>query len=156
MTSSFAYSGACIEESPMWAFEIKSSLAPSTSTLVKDALLERNKWFAQKVEDALKEESEFSAPVDETAIKNLPRFLRLLPDDMPLSGVCVTSAGSICFDWDDNLDCQLSILLQEENKISFAGYFTGDQIHGTANFTNMALPEELVAATKRWLRYSTQ
>src|SRR3546814_5160345 len=83
---------------------------------------------------------------------NTKRFLQLLSADVPPTDAYVSEQESICFDWDENCQCQLSVMVQHGGRIAFAAYFNGDRLNGAANFTGAELPAELGAAITRWQR----
>lgn len=87
-----------------------------------------------------------------SAVTNLGLFLRLLPAEMPATDAYISANGSICFDWDGDPSCQLSILLKDKNQIAFAAYFSGEKVHGSTRFSSHELPEIMATVAKRWLR----
>lgn len=62
----------------------------------------------------------------------------------------VTAARNLSFDWDDDPQNQLSIIIHADGRLSYAAYFRGDRVHGTANFEKRQFPEELLAAINKW------
>lgn len=89
--------------------------------------------------------------VSQEAYENFSRFLQLLPEGMPVTDPYVTESGSICLDWDDNPQWQLSILLKNQNRVSFAAYFSGEKVNGSADFSRSELPAQLLATASRWI-----
>lgn len=87
-----------------------------------------------------------------SALENFDAFLRLLPADLPVTDPYVSESGSICFDWDFDPQCQLSVLLKDKNQIAFAAYFSGEKVHGSTRFSSHELPEILATMAKRWSR----
>src|SRR3546814_15236999 len=59
---------------------------------------------------------------------NTKRFLQLLSADVPPTDAYVSEQESICFDWDENCQCQLSVMVQHGGRIAFAAYFNGDRL----------------------------
>ncbi|ATE73827.1 hypothetical protein CNO08_22165 [Lysobacter capsici] len=87
-----------------------------------------------------------------SALDNLSAFLRLLPAELPSTEVYITPNGSICFDWDEDPNHQLSLLLKDKNQIAFAAYFSGEKVHGSTRFASHQLPEIMATVTNRWIR----
>lgn len=77
------------------------------------------------------------------------RFAVLVPTDVPVPECYYTPEGSICFDWDEDPQNQLSVMLQKSNRIAYAAYRAGERVHGSADFA-ASLPDELVLAIRKW------
>lgn len=141
-----------VRETPM-SQSTRFSAKPSFVTPGQQQLMERNLTMRQSVIEAVAEAEARDAHVALSALANAQRFLQLLPSNMPATDAYVSRNGSICFDWDDDSRCQISILLQDSERIAFAGYFSGDRVNGAANFSVNELPEELLAAANKWARH---
>ncbi len=87
-----------------------------------------------------------------SALENFKALLRLLPAELPATEAYISPSGSICFDWDSDPSCQLSILLKDKNQIAFAAYFSGEKVHGSTRFSSHELPEIMASVAKRWVR----
>lgn len=154
MSLSFAgsdYSVAAVMESPL-------SLPQSISTpgeFVTPAqlpLILRNAEMLNAINFAIDAARENGRLIASQTVWNAKRFLQLLSADVPATDAYVSEQESICFDWDEDCQCQLSVMVQHGGRIAFAAYFTGDRLNGAANFTGAELPTELVAAISRWQR----
>lgn len=88
------------------------------------------------------------------AIENFARVLDLLPADLPAVEPYISEVGSVCLDWDENPQCQLSVLLKERGQIAFAAYIAGESVYGSTQFSASRLPESLLETAKRWSRAS--
>lgn len=110
-----------------------------------DSLLEA---AVSALEEAMSEERVYSIE----AFSDLAMLLQALPQHLPETEAHISASGSLCFDWDEDPENQLSIILQGNGRIAFAAYFAGDRVHGTARFRSQ-LPEELEAAANKWLAY---
>lgn len=133
--------------------EVSVSGHSGTSTPAQDARL--NKWaeyrrLARAAVESCKAIDGYH--VADSVIGNFERFLRLLPDELPVSEVSLSDCGSLIFDWDEDSQNQLSIMLQSVNKIAFSAYFSGDVVHGTANFKVEDFPDEILSAAQKWSR----
>lgn len=72
-------------------------------------------------------------------------FLEMPPVDAYLSG-----EGSLCFDWDEEPDNQLSILVGANHRIAFAAYRHGVRSHGHGQMLDAQLPSEVNNALAGW------
>lgn len=90
--------------------------------------------------------------VSDYSVNNLYKVIEKLPAALPVPEISVTPKGSISFDWDENSDCQFSVLIQDQNRIGFSYYIAGDRLHGSASFSNEKLSDELLAAAKKWIQ----
>jgi hypothetical protein len=95
-------------------------------------------------------DGEGSRAVREDAIDRAPLMLALIPESMPDPEISVSGLGSLMFDWDNGPDWQLSLALSPRDTISFAGFFRGARSHGEFPFYPERLPDEVLAAFKRW------
>lgn len=84
-------------------------------------------------------------------IKRCKRFIDTLVSlRLPVPEASVTASRNLSFDWDDDPQNQLTIILQSDGRISYAAYFSGDRVHGIANSKGGRFPEELLAAIQKW------
>src|SRR3546814_7307995 len=105
-----------------------------------------------EVDSAIEDARESGRLIASHTLWNTKRFLQLLSADVPPTDAYVSEQESICFDWDENCQCQLSVMVQHGGRIAFAAYFNGDRLNGAANFPGAELPAELGAAITRWQR----
>jgi hypothetical protein len=126
-----------------------TATAPGTSPFQTiDA--ERNRQISLFFEESVKDSLQKGIRPSSLAVENFNALVRLLPSELPATDPYISEAGSICFDWDDNPLCQLSILLQDKQQIAFAAYFRGERIHGSARFFGTQLPYGLLDLARRW------
>lgn len=90
------------------------------------------------------------------AMNNLQRFFRLLPDELLNADVYISDKGSIVFDWEEDSQNQLSIMLQDNNRIGYSAYLKGDRTNGSTAFNNASLPEEINLFCKKWIKNNSQ
>ena len=90
----------------------------------------------------------------EGARENFDALIQLLPPSLPATEPRISSFGSICLDWDMDPDNLLSIMLQANNKITYAANFSGEKAHGSVDFQAGRLPKELLAEVAKWIRRS--
>lgn len=134
----------------------EASAKNSFVTPSQERELDRQVRFSISVRSAVAEADEAFAMPAASALKNVARFIRLLPDCLPVTDAYISSSGSVSFDWDDDQTWQLSLALQSGSRIAFAAYFAGDKVHGSASFSAEKLPDELVAAIKRWASFKAK
>lgn len=115
-------------------------------------LLRRNAQMLNAMNSALDEVRKQGRLIASQTIWNAKRFLQLLPADVPPTDSYVSEQESICFDWDDDSKCQLSVMVQQGGRIAFAAYFAGDRLNGATDFLGAELSSELAAAISRWQR----
>lgn len=138
------------DQSPVWIVQ-EPTKVPGTIAPAHEALLERNKMMINAASDVIRQSRAGGQPVSLEAEANLPRFMRLLPPQLPCIEPYISPSGSICFDWEDDPDCQLSIMLQAGDRIAFAAYFDGERIHGNSRLPRTELPQALKAVAERWI-----
>lgn len=95
-------------------------------------------------------DGEGSRALREDAIDRAASMIALLPAHMQDPEINVSGLGSLMFDWDKGPDWQLSLALSPRDTISFAGFFRGARSHGEFPFYPERLPDEILAAFKRW------
>jgi hypothetical protein len=95
-------------------------------------------------------------PVVFDALDAVGRLVAMLPSDMPsVAEAYVSESGCLNFDWDEDPENQLSIMLPDENSVAFAAYNEGDRVHGTVRF-GARLPEAMAAAVRNWIDKSRE
>lgn len=88
---------------------------------------------------------------DTAIIRNAFILVTLLAPTMPVTDAYISPVGSLVFDWDEDNENMISIILLAGNRVGWAAYFSGDRVHGSANFGGK-LPEELAGAISKWRR----
>jgi hypothetical protein len=95
-------------------------------------------------------EEDASSEVISNALGLIKRISNLLPDTDPY----VTDVGSISFDWDEDPQRQLSIMVQRNGLISYSSLLGRQILRGTAKYSGGVLPSELHRAAQQWLSYA--
>lgn len=146
-----AYSLSRFMESPASA-PVVLSAPQSFVTPGQQCLVDRNALMLDAMNQAIREAEERGQLVPSSSIWKARRFLQLLPAEMPDTGSYVSEEESVCFDWDEDTLCQLTVMVQKSGRIAFAAYFAGDRLNGVATFSGMDIPAELSSAIARWIR----
>lgn len=123
---------------------------PPVASPLQDVKRERDKQMTALLLREMQSTPRTNSVVTPSALSNFERLLQLLPQDLPLTDPYVTEAGSICLDWDDDPNCQLSVLLKDRGQVAFSAYFSGEKVNGSTRFSSLQLPESLLAVAKRW------
>src|SRR3546814_20373215 len=97
--------------------------------------------MVNEVDSAIEDARERCRLIASHTLWNTKRFLQLLSADVPPTDAYVSEQESICFDWDENCQCKLSVMVQHGGRIAFAAYFNVDRLNGAANVTGAELPE---------------
>lgn len=132
--------------------DFSEALAPSTPS--QRNLLERNDPMIDSMLAAIEQAGRNGVVVSSQAIWNARRLMQLLPSSMPPTDSYVSVHESICFDWDEDPSCQLSLIVQRGGKLAFSAFFGGDRINGSLAFSPVELPEEIGRVVQRWVRES--
>lgn len=146
----FPYSASLVESTQSTRKSAFRAVPPVASP-VESMKLDRNALMNTVFLEAT---SNSYVPPKLSAVGNFQPLLALLPAEMPPTDPYVSQTGSICFDWDFNPRCQLSIILKDKDQIAYAAYFSGERVHGSSRFSSLGLPEGLAAIAKRWIRTS--
>jgi hypothetical protein len=126
---------------------------PPVASPAESMNIERNVRLRDSLREAVQQASkEDDALPSLSASENFEALLRLLPAELPATEAYISPSGSICFDWDSDPSCQLSILLKDKNQVAFAAYFSGEKVHGSTRFSSHELPEIMATVVKRWVR----
>lgn len=128
------------------------SAVPDEVTPGQRSLITRNETMLEGLREALADVENYGRLIPSQTKWMVKRFLQLLPASVPATDVYVSDEQSICFDWDEDVECQLSVMVQQEGRIAFAAYFGGDRLNGATSFTGTDLPNELSSAIARWQR----
>lgn len=123
---------------------------PPDRSPAEDVVTVRNAKIYELLRPALIAGAEDEAFVTYSALENFPALLSLLPAEFPVAEPYVSHEGSICLDWYQDPENQISILLQDDNRIAYAAYFAGERVNGSADFSHGALPRELLEVADRW------
>lgn len=85
-----------------------------------------------------------AAPVDQVAVLMVERFLRALPDRMPLPEFAAEPDGSISLDWIRSRNCLFSVSIGAGNRLAFAWLDGTDTGHGVAFFDGQVVPQRIL------------
>ena len=88
-------------------------------------------------------------PVNAFSIFLAKSFLHKLPSTYPKPEVSVDPDGEISFEWLNGADKIFSISFSKKNEVSFAGIFSTGEIHGTEEFSEYEIPQEIFENIKR-------
>lgn len=137
--------------SSTWAAKPASYNArPPVASPSQDVKRERDNQMTSLLVQAIQMAAERGDVASRTALANFESLLQLLPQDLPITDPYITESGSICLDWDENPDCQLSVLLKDRGQVAFSAYFSGEKVNGSTRFSGLQLPDSLLAVAKRW------
>ena len=89
-------------------------------------------------------------PVKADVLREARRFARALPPDFPLPNVGADPDGEISFDWDFGPRRVFSVSISGAGRLSYAGLFDQDRIHGTESF-RAAVPPFIIMSVRRLL-----
>jgi hypothetical protein len=143
------YSIACVEESPARSLAWHGAKTEEYVTPAQRFALEKREEYLRAFLATA-----FSGDLEGMSGGALETFLLLverLPLDLPPVDAYVSPVGSICLDWDEDVDNQLSIICQDGKRVAWAVNFRGDRFNASVNLVDR-LPQELVSAISKWQR----
>src|SRR3546814_20973965 len=91
-------------------------------------LILRNEEMLNEVDSAIEDARESGRLIASHTLWRTKRFLQLLSADVPPTDAYVSEQESICFDLDENCQCQVSVMVQPGGRSAFCAYFNGDPI----------------------------
>jgi hypothetical protein len=124
-----------------------ASQRPTPGQLVN---AERNMRIVAHASEAIVHAQSQGQKVSSFGIENFKRLVDLLPAYLPVTEPYVAHTGSVTFDWDEDPQNQLALILQSSGRISFAAYFSGEKVNGSADFNGSSLPQSVVDTAARW------
>ena len=78
--------------------------------------------------------------IDPLAVLMARRFLRLLPEGVPLPEFAPEPDGSISLDWIRSRNCLFSLSIGRSNRLAYAWLDGADRGHGVARFDGQNIP----------------
>jgi len=85
-----------------------------------------------------------AAAIDLDAVAQAERFLRILPNRIPLPELAVEPDGSISLDWICSRSRLFSVSVGRENRLAFAWLDGTDRGHGVARFDGQNVPPRIL------------
>jgi hypothetical protein len=82
--------------------------------------------------------------LESAAVANAERFLRALPEGVPMPECSPEPDGSVSLDWAESRWRLFSVSVSSSNRLAFAWLDGSDQGHGVARFDGMAVPERVL------------
>jgi hypothetical protein len=89
-----------------------------------------------------------AAAIDPVAVLSARRFLRALPDNVPLPEFAPEPDGSISLDWFASRNRLLSLSIGRRSRVAYAWLDGADKGHGVARFDGQNVPTRVLAAIK--------
>jgi hypothetical protein len=81
-----------------------------------------------------------AAPIDPVAMFFVKRFIRALPDDIPMPELAPDPDGSISLDWSESGYRLFSMSVGPSNRLAFAWLDGADKGYATAQFDGVVIP----------------
>jgi hypothetical protein len=129
----------------MWVTRRNDELTPA-----QELVSGRNLAMISAVERAIDEAFAEGIDVPLDVLESVARLVSLLPSDLPVAeSVYVSQNGCFNFDWDEDSQNQLSIMVPSAGSLAFAAYDEGDRTYGTYRF-GAQLPHKVAAAACEW------
>lgn len=82
--------------------------------------------------------------LDPAAIINAERFLRALPEGVPMPECSPEPDGSVSLDWAESRARLFSVSVSNSNRIAFAWLDGSDKGHGVSRFDGTVVPERVL------------
>ena len=102
---------SAVMESPL-STHLQFSAPPNTATPAQRPLLNRNAQMLDAMTHAISESESSGQLISSRTVWMAKRFLQLLPADVPPTDSYVTENQGICFDWDEVVTNQMSVIVQ--------------------------------------------
>lgn len=93
-------------------------------------------------------DGEGAAAIDPIAILSAKRFVRALPDDLPLPEFAPEPDGSISLDWIQSRNRLVSISVARGNRLAYAWLDGADKGHAVARFDGRNIPPLVLGQIK--------
>lgn len=112
------------------------------------------KWLFQKTDNDTTSASFLlmlfsAAPIDPAAVGLAQRFVRAMPDGMPLPEFGPEPDGSISLDWIDSRNRMFSLSIGRNNRLAYAWLDGTDKGHGVASFDGYTIPPRVFEGVSR-------
>lgn len=85
-----------------------------------------------------------AAPIDQAAIHTAVKFIRALPNDVPLPEFAPEPDGSISLDWIRSRNRLFSLSIGSTNRLAYAWLDGSDRGHGVAQFDGERIPSRVI------------
>jgi hypothetical protein len=96
---------------------------------------------------------EDAAPLDPTAVLLAARFLRMLPQGIPLPELAPEPDGSISLDWIQSPKRLFTLSIGRSNRLPFAWLDGADKGHGVAHFDGKNIPSRILRGIEDVVRW---
>lgn len=83
-------------------------------------------------------------------LERLTELFRLLPSDMPEVDPYVSNVGSVSFDWDCDPANTLSLFVQQDGRLGYAAFLSGERSYGTVELECWAFRDNVLPLIRRW------
>jgi hypothetical protein len=85
-----------------------------------------------------------AAPIDQAAIDTAVKFIRALPNDVPLPEFAPEPDGSISLDWIRSRNRLFSLSVGSTSRLAYAWLDGSDRGHGVAQFDGQRIPPRVI------------
>lgn len=82
--------------------------------------------------------------IDTSAVANAERFLRALPEGLPMPECSAEPDGSVSLDWSESRTRLFSVSVSASNRLAFAWLDGSDRGHGVSRFDGVLVPDRIV------------
>jgi hypothetical protein len=82
--------------------------------------------------------------LDPCAVENAERFLRALPEGVPMPECSPEPDGSVSLDWSESRARLFSVSVSGSNRLAFAWLDGCDKGHGVSRFDGVLVPERVL------------
>jgi hypothetical protein len=97
-------------------------------------------------------DGENASPIDSNAVLMAERFLRALPDGIPMPEFAPEPDGSISLDWIQSRSRLFSLSISHSNRLAYAWLDGTDKGHGVARFDGQNVPLRILDGVKSIVR----
>jgi hypothetical protein len=85
-----------------------------------------------------------AAGIDQKAASSAERFVRAMPDEIPLPEFSPEPDGSISLDWIQSSNRQFSVSVGRSNRLAYAWLDGADRGHGVVRFDGRNIPQRVL------------
>jgi hypothetical protein len=100
------------------------------------------------IQAAVTEGALHGSPALSAVQANASRFAQLLPEWASTPEISAYPDGDIAFQWHENAFAVFTVLVDEHDKLHYAGLFGDSDVHGTERCAN-EIPAPILAGIKR-------
>jgi len=87
-------------------------------------------------------------PIDSMAAFSAERFIRAMPEDLPLPEFAAEPDGAISLDWIETRNRMLSLSISRGGRLAYAWVDGADHGHAVAQFNGLSVPSRIIAAIR--------